>query len=252
MKTQIKYAFLSGFHMRGIAFAVVFAVNFVFCALATAGLLPLAAQITAVAVSGMSVAVMFIFNVIRDIAVFHRMFAAPGAYLYALTPVPRWKTLLSSVIAVTVMDVVSMTVACIGTVWLSLTLAGEGIMRLFWDAVRNSGSEVFFGILMVLLLLAGYLLFLTAILFCVTMRKSVFYPIPAGGLLTALTAVGVFYAVSVTPLLLAPFGSVTWFFGFITVSLGGAGLVMYLLLTLLQAAALFIATAILMERKINL
>jgi hypothetical protein len=253
VKAQFKYVFLTGFHTRGVAFIVVFAVNFVFIALGLTGFLPLPAHITAVSLSGVAIAVMFVFNVVSDIAIVRRIFAPPGAYLCALTPVPRWKTLLSSVVAITVMDIVTMTAAITGVTWLSLNLAGHGVIITISEAVSSNISELLFGLWFAVFALAGYLLLLMVILFCITMRKSVFYQKPAGGLLAVLTGFGIFYAVSLSSLLLVPFGTVTTWFGiYISITIGKAGLIAYTLLTLIQAAALFILTAKLMERKMNI
>ena len=44
------------------------------------------------------------------------MFSAPGAYLYAFTHAPRRQMLLSSVVAMVVMDVVTMAVSIVGVI----------------------------------------------------------------------------------------------------------------------------------------
>jgi hypothetical protein len=84
------------------------------------------------------------------------------------------------------------------------------------------------------------------------MKRSVFYQKPAAGLLAVLTGFGLFYIASLLPLLAAPFGAVSRLGTFFMVSLGRTGLVVYTLLILAQAAALFIMTAKLMERKMNI
>jgi len=240
-------------HIRGVVFAVIFAMEFVFVALGALGLLPFAALVTAVSLGGTAIAVMMAFNIVGDVAVCRRMYSAPGAYLHALTPAPRWKILLSSVITMAVMDIVTMAVVITGEVWMSLLLAGEGIVSIVRNAIVGANApQVLSGIWSAALLLAGYLLTMMIVLFCVTVRKSVFYQKPAGGLLTALLAVGTAYAVSLSVLLLAPFGNVTRFGAIFTITLGSAGTVLYALLALVEAAALFILTARLMERKMNL
>jgi len=76
---------------------------------------------------------------------------------------------------------------------------------------------------------------------------------PASGFLAFLLACGCFYVVSLLQLLLAPFGEVGWqgFLIVITLSPGAAGPLLTLL-TLIEAAGLFVLTSKLMERKINL
>lgn len=252
MKVQFKHAFLAGVYTRGIAFLIIFAVNFAFIALGSLGLLPFPAHITGVALSGVAVSVMFVFNVVSDIAILRRMFVPPGAYVYALIPEPRWKTLFAGVAAITVMDIVTMAVSVGGVVWLSINMAGNVIRDSVRDIVRVNASDILFGLWLILFAVAGYLLFLMIILFCVTMKRSVFYQKPAAGLLAVLTGFGLFYIASLLPLLAAPFGAVSRLGTFFMVSLGRTGLVVYTLLILAQAAALFIMTAKLMERKMNI
>ena len=90
------------------------------------------------------------------------------------------------------------------------------------------------------------------IIFCRTVRKSVLYNKHAGGFLTFLLAVGIFYLSTVSALLLAPFGTVTRFYMFFTVTVGSLGMGMYALLLLIFAALMFYLTSRLMERKMNI
>ena len=253
MKAQFKYTFLSGLHARGGVFVVIFIMNFIFIVLGSLGLLPFAAKVTAVALGGVAIAVMMACNIVDDISIVRRMFAAPTAYLYALTPAPRQETLLANIIAMLVMDIVTMAVVICGEVWLSFILAGEGIGRVMGEAIQLlSAPELLLGILYIALMLAGYLLFLMIILFGVAIKRSVFYHKQAGGLLTVVSVLGVIYIISLMPIILAPFGTVSRFIVFFTITLSGVGTAMYLLLTLMQTAALFVLTSRLMERKINI
>ena len=252
MKAQFKYAFRAGFSARGIVFTVIFTMNLVFIILGSLRLLPLAALITAVSLGGTAIAVMMALNIVGDVAIVRRMFAAPGAYLHALTPAPRRQILISSTLTMMVMDIVTMAVVIIGEVWLSLILAGDNIGDIVFQAISTNAPGLWYGFSLVALLISGYLLVMMIILFSVTMRKSVFYQKPAGGLLTALLSIGVIYATSLSTLLLAPFGTVSRFGIFFTVTIGWVGSIFYILLTLIQAAVLFILTAKLMERRMNI
>jgi len=84
------------------------------------------------------------------------------------------------------------------------------------------------------------------------MRKSVFYSKKSGGFLAVLTGAAVFYIASLTPLLVAPFGSISMFLGFITVNVGNLGMGIYTLIQFILAAILFFITSNLMERKLNI
>jgi len=101
-------------------------------------------------------------------------------------------------------------------------------------------------------ILALYLLIIMLIIFCRALRKSIFYNKRAGGFLAFLSAVGILYIFSVSALLLAPFGTVTRFYGFFTVTVGYLGMGMYALLMIIFAAVMFVLTAKIMERKMNI
>jgi hypothetical protein len=252
MKAQFKYAFRSGLTFRGSAFAFIFIMDAVFITFGSLGLLPFAAQVTAVSLGGVAISVMLVFNIIGDIAVIRRMFSVPEAYLYALTPVPRRKILLASVIVTALLDIVTMAVVITAEVWLSLILAGEEIWHNVLDFINMHSSEFMYGFWYAALLVAGYLLLMMVIIFCITVKMSILYKIPASGLLAFLLGCICFYIVSLLQLVLIPFGVIDRYGLFILLVLGNNALPFYALLTLLEAAALFVITSKLMERRINL
>jgi hypothetical protein len=252
MKAQFKYALKTGLTFRGAAFTAIFAIDAVFILLGSFGLLPFAAQVTAVSLGGVAISVMLVFNIIGDIAIIRRMFSVPEAYLYALTPSPRREILLASVIVAAILDIVTMAVVITAEVWLSFILAGEEVWRNVWGFINANGSYLLYGLWYVLLLAAGYLLLMMIILFCITAKKSILYAIPASGLLAFLLGCVCCYVVSLLQLVLFPFGTVDRYGLLIILMLGNNALPFYALLTLLEAAALFVITSKLMERKINL
>jgi hypothetical protein len=237
-------------------FAVIFVMNLAFIVLGSLNALPLAAHIIAVSLGGMAIAVMVAFNIIGDVMIARRMFTAPEAYLHALTPAPRRKILLASVITMAVLDIVTMAVVITGEVWLAMNLAGESMWRIVREAFRymDVGTGTLYVILVTLACLTGYLLILLVILFSATARKSIFYKKSASGALAFLLACGCFYAISLTPFLLMPFplcGVFRWG-AFFMVGFNGVGMFLYILLLCAEAAALFILTSKLMERKMNI
>ncbi|MDR0323225.1 MAG: hypothetical protein LBI12_02105 [Treponema sp.] len=253
MKAQFKYAIISGLYVRGPVFIVVFIMNTVFVILGSLGLLPFAAKVTAVSLGGVAIAVMFAANIIGDVAIANRMFSKPTAYLYALTPEPRWKTLFASVITMAVMDIVTMAIVITEEVWLSLILAGDNILNIVLETMKENAPDVLFGFWYVLLLAAGYLLMMMIILFCVTAKKSIFSNAPASGLLAFLLACGCIYAVNLLSLILVPFGIVERFNIFIILTFTSRMVIPFLvLLTLLEAAGLFFITSKLLEKRVNI
>jgi len=256
MKAHFKYIFRAEM-MRLIVFAVIFAVNLVFILLGAFGLLPLAASIVAVSLSGTAISVMFIFNIIGDISIINRLFSPRGSVLYALTPAPRRDRLLASIISMTVMDIVSMVVAIAGVSILGLMLGsywtGGSITELVsYPAYTGSFYFSFSMLIPVALLLAGYLYLITLITFCISVRKSVLYNKPVGGLLAFLIALGVLYITNISAFLIAPFGTVSRFFAYFVIDVGTLGMGMYALLTFIFAAIMFLMTARLMEKKVNI
>jgi len=205
-----------------------------------------------VSLGGVAISAMLVFDIIGDISVIRRMFSVPEAYLYALTPSPRWKTLLSSVIVTAILDIVTMAVVITGEVWLSFILAGEENSRTVLDFISANASDLPFFFWSTALLAAGYLLVMMIILFCITARKSIFYRFPASGLLAFLLGCVCFYVVSLLQLALIPFSAVNRLGLLIILNLENNALPFYVLLTLLEAAALFLLTSKLMERRINL
>jgi hypothetical protein len=252
MKAQFKYAFRTGIHIRGVVFAAIFVMMAVFIILGSLGLMPVAAHITAVSLGGVAVGIMFATNIWSDIGIVRRIFAAPEAYLYLLTPVPRRKILFASVITMLAMDFITMAVVITGEVWLSFNFTG-----LEWDIIfsffKRNPSDLFYVLWGTPLVITGYLLIMMIILFAVTAKKSIFYKMPASGLLAFLTACACFYAVSLLQLILALFGTVQRYGLFIIVNVNNnAALPVFVLLTLLEAAGLFFVTSKLMERRMNI
>lgn len=253
MKAQFKYAFRAGMHIRLPVFAVVFIMDLVFIIFNSLGLLPYGLQVTAVSLGGTAIAVMLAFNIVSDVTIARRMFTPPGAYLHALTPAPRRKILLASVITMMVLDIVTTALAIAGEPLFSMSFAGVGLDSVSLRGLGSASASVWlYGLLLFALLLAGYLLIVMIILFCVSVRKSLLYNKPAGGLLTAVLALVIVYLVSLSELLLAPFGTVTRLGVFFTVSIGTLGTGFYVLLVLIEAAVLYIFTSKLLERKVNI
>jgi len=252
MKAQFKYAFLAGLRYRGPVFAVIFTVNTLFIIFGSLGLLPMALRILAVSISGLAFTAMFAANIGADITIGKRMFSLPGAYLEMLTPVPRYKILLASILTMSMMDIITLAFAFVSQIWLTFNMIGNNIHETVWNLVRSYDGFAFHAVWLILLIIACYLLIVMVILFCVTMKKSIFFKIPASGFLSFLLAIGCFYAASLLQLILAPFCEVNRIGLTIMLTPGTSILPLFILLTLLEAAGLFVLTAKLLERKINL
>jgi hypothetical protein len=252
-KSSLYYAFRAGASPRLIVFAVILVMNLAFIIPSMFGLLPAAALITAVSLSGMAIGVMTVFNVLGDVSIGSTVFSASGAPFYALTPAPRRNTLLASAIAMFVMDFVTMAISITSVVILSINLGGHFLDLNFLQMMASSyGFDVQYAFMVFAIGVAFYFFLVMLIMFSRTLRKSVFYTKRAGGFLAFLAGVGIFYLFTVSTLLLIPFGTVTWLYGFISITVGYLGMGMYALLMLIFAAVMFILTSRLMERKMNI
>jgi hypothetical protein len=227
---------------------------FVFIVLGELGLLPIAALITALVLGGFGFATMAIINIVNDIGIIRRMLSAPRAYLTALVPASRYKMLLANVAVMTILDFVTMAVVISGQVWLAFNLGGNfAIAYEFVEDMRLIDLNVLTSVISgILLLMSGYLLLIMFIVSCIAVRRSLFYQKRAGGLLTALVAIGAIYLWTLSHFLLAPFGTVTRIGMFFSINVGGTGMLAYVILTFICAVMLFILNSKLIERKLNL
>ena len=252
-KSSLFYAFRTGASPRLIVFAVILVMNLAFIIPGLLGILPGAALITAVSLSGTAIAVMAVFNVIGDISIGNSIFSTSGAPFYALTPAPRRNTLLASVIVMLVMDFITMMISIAGVVILSVNLGSLYTGLSFSQMMPDGfGLELQYALIQFAWGIAFYFFVMMLIMFCRAFRKSVLYTKRAGGFLAFLLAVGIFYLLTASTLLVAPFGTVTWLYGFITVTVGYLGMGMYALLILIFAAVMFVLTSRLIERKMNI
>jgi len=252
MKTQFKYAFLNGLSIRGIAFAVILVMNAVFIILGFTLKLPFAVHVVFMSLGGIAVAAMFAANIGSDVIMIRRMFASQDAYLQALTPVPRWKTLLANVITMMCMDIFTMFIASVSITWISFNYIGNDIWQKFWD-IFLSEDFILYSSWSSAAMIACYLLFVMVILFCAAAKKSFLYKLPASGFLAFLLALVCFYIVSLLQIIVLPMSSVQIFGIFIMLSPNSAAAFpLLILLTLLEAAGLFVLTSKLIERKINI
>ena len=253
MKAQFKYAFLTGLRYRGPVFVIIFTMNILFVLLGSFDLLPLAAKILFTSLSGIAAAVMLAANIAADVTIAKRMFSAPGAYLDMLTPVPRWKILFASVMTMAVMDLLTMTLITASQVWLTFNMVGNDIYEMVWEIVRENSDQLINALMFFLLIISCYFLLVMIILFCVTMRKSLFFKTHAPGFLSFLLAVGCVYIISLMQLVLVPFCEVSRIGFIITITpVSPSVLPLFALLALLEATVLFVITSKLLERKINL
>jgi len=253
MKAQFKYSFLAGLFVRLPVFIVITVMILTFGILGGLGMLPVAALITAVSLGGVAIAVMMAVNIVGDIFLVNSMFQTPDAYLHALTPAPRRVKLFTSLVAMAVMDVVTMAVVITGEVWLSFNMADDKFWHSMWVYVQMSWGDALTILGSALLTVIGYMLIVLIILFCAAVSKSFLYKVKASWLYVILLGFACVYLVQLSQFILAPFGQVERYGMFYTINFtGAAALLPMILLTALEAAGMFALTAKLLERKVNL
>ena len=252
MKAQFKYAFLAGSSLRYTAFALIVSLELAL-GIITLTIAPwLGLRIVAVSLGGVAISVMLAMNIVGDIAIIRRMYGAPSGYLHALTPAPRWQILLASVLSMAVIDIVTMSVVIALEAWLSMLLGGLGDQTLIAVLQLADFATVLDALRGVALIVCGYLLSVMLILFTVTLRRSLLYQVPAGRFLAFLIGCAIFYAYSLLQVVFIPFGVVERIGWLITVTVSGWMIPLYILYALLGVTGLFVLTAQLMERKLNI
>ncbi|MCL1917372.1 MAG: hypothetical protein FWG14_03495 [Peptococcaceae bacterium] len=256
MLNQIKYSARQNLGLRVWAFGSVLVLNVVFIALGALGMSGLAgmimsvmgASLTSLALTGLLVVI-----VIADVQAFRSLFAAPGAYTTLLVPAPGWKILLGKIIPMAVFDLAALGIGAAGVVVQGLSVAN---MSLEWGEEIGS-LEFGFGEWMASLLsgAGNYLLLIISIFFVCALVKSVFFRARVKGLLGVASFFAVYYVLNLLdmPLIaMAPYSRFGPFFS-VDIAIGfNVGMVSYLLLMLIKIVVLFLATAHLLDRRINL
>jgi hypothetical protein len=249
MKAQYKYALRHGVVLRYTTFGIVFAINLVFGMMAFFDVLPFAAAVTAVSLSGTGLGVVVIVNLIAGAANIGSILSSPSAYIYALAPVKNSKVLFARLSAVVVHDFLTLAVNIFGVVWLSLYLAGtasgSGQLLLQYILASEVLTAFFLG-------LAYYTYLYTLIVFCIVVKNSLLFSIKGRALLAIICGFATYWVLSFMDFSLIPFADVFRWGLFFNLSIYTiTGTIVHGMLVLLKAAILFFVTSKLMDRRMN-
>lgn len=247
MLNQIKYAIRENGRQRMIALGAAIALNVVFGFLALTGITGIGWKITAVVFSALTLCALFSVCIVWDIQSIRSLFSAPAGYNAFLTPVPRWKMILSRSLLIIVLDSVSLFVGICGVVFQSLLLSNIRFSFTYghWKETAFAGGVA----------LLGYALIIMAIFFGCALSHSIYFHRKGRGFLSFLSVCGVLYLLHWMNLILALFGSVSkWKLIFVINLNAGfnAGTLGYVFILLLQSVLLFVAATYLMERRVNI
>ena len=253
MKVQFKYALRQALPLRAAVFLTVVVMNIALGFLGYFNIWDIGGKITAVTLSSVALCGIFVINIIADVNVFKSLFGSPEGYLNAMIPIKSWKILFARSASIIFEDILALTVGIAGVVLQSFILSGligTGIN----PAIGTLGAigDVIWGVIMILL---GYAYIVMLIAFGSAICNSLLFSIRGKNLFTVLTVLGAAWVLNLFNIVLTPFGShEIWkiFYSITFTSIYSIGGVAYMLLICLKIAALFIVSANLMERKINL
>ncbi|MCL2634830.1 MAG: hypothetical protein FWD34_10000 [Oscillospiraceae bacterium] len=258
MSKQLKYAARTGLDIRLIALGVTVVLNVVFGILGMAGITGEGWQTAAVSFSAFSLVAILVVSIIVLSQSYMSVYQAPLAHTTLLTPVKRWKIILSRIITIVVLDLFSWVIGITGIVWQALILAEDidfSIGVSMDSTVHVLAVGIGYAAVYILAAVIGYTLFVTLVFYIGAIEKCLF----AGKRLGKLMGIGVclatIYLINLTDLLMAPFAHISRHNVFFTVTINpgiNAGLIALMILYLIKVAALFLITAKLTERKINL
>jgi hypothetical protein len=239
---QLKYSSRIHLDQRLLALVINVVVNLFFIVGGSIGALPEGWLVTGVVFSAIGLTALFVVCVTADVETIKSLFSTPNAYNTMLAPVPAWKNILSRVICMTALDLIMLTVGIIGVV------------------IQAGGMEygsVDYGvdIVSVLLSVVGYIMMFLIIIFACAVAKGPLYHLKGRGILGVGAALIVMYAGSWMALLLTPFARVhhEGMFFMVDLAMGwNAGTIAYIVLLVVEAAALLIGASYLYERKVNI
>ena len=252
MKAQFKYAILHGLEMRLYALAATVLINLVFTAMALTGIAGEVVSIWGIVLSSLCIAVVFAVNIISDGTGFETIFGTPKGYLNIMTPVKSWKILLPRVIIYTIEDFIGLAIAVCGVV-----LQGLAYDNSFGDLYNVSFTSqdfrsMFFAFLMSFI---GYAYLLMVVAFGLSLKSAFFSGRRFGALLAIVCTVAVVWVFNLFNFVLAPVGNISHWNNFYSITLNfnsAMHVLAYCAVSFIKLAALFTASSMLIERRINL
>lgn len=252
MLIQCKYAFRHHLGQRLFALGGALGLSLIFVVLAKLGFLGVEGVITTgIVFASLSLCAIMVVSTMADVSSMRALLQAPQGYLLLQAPVAPGKIVAARLLAMTVLDLVSLAVGIANVVVISMLRA---------DALASSGffasgifeSGIFAGLLFLVL---GYGQLLALVLFCATLSKTYLYRFKGRVILAIIATVAVEYLFSWMYMLLAPFGVLFRHKFIFTVSLtqlnSPAGY-LYTGIIALQLALLVAACAHMIKRRNNL
>ncbi|MCL2146437.1 MAG: hypothetical protein FWH52_01395 [Synergistaceae bacterium] len=242
MKAIIKHSFLAGARVRGPVFIVVCLMNIVNGVFMSLDLLTVDVHSMTVKLGVAAIFVILVVNITDDIAVVKRMVIAPNAYLYALIPISRAKMLFAGIVYILIINTITMTAVVVQVIWLYNRMFS---IQWFFEILANITA----------LYLSLYLMLVLIILFNLAFWRSIYnrrgYPARAQAIIS--TCTGIVLHLTLSYFVMSQFGVMDDLAGnIIDATLGSPANTIYVILTLLQCAVLFILISMLLEKKVDI
>lgn len=241
-----KYAFLNNRNLRLVSLGIIVFGNIALALIAKMGY---AAEVVATVFSSLILTFAVVCVVVDTISIEKALFKSPSAYITHLTPQPAWKKLLSYSSVTWLYGIVIFVLALLGLLWQSFTLSNYSPDM---SMLYGNAGEV---ILPALAIVLGVIYICVFAYYWEALNASLFSSKKGGKLLAVLVAIASVYVLSQLNWVFLAFGSFEFqgIFVFVNLNLGiNAGTIVYFGLLVVKSVALFIATAHLLERRINL
>ncbi len=255
MRKQLYYLWRNHRAMRLTTWISFLAISGVLLALNAAsrpagGVSPI--SIVAVTFTSIGLTALLVVAIIIAVDNSNKLFVRPQAYLTMIAPVKGWK-LLAPRIIVTMADI-----AIALGIGVTMVVAQALVMESGWSGAGFALNRIdVLSIWYLIVPAIGTLQVIVTIYFARTLVHSAFNPLPAKGLLGVLAFVAALWLWSALDIVLLPFaqesGKLLGMWYHISLSMGSLpALCAYTLWSLVRLAALFVPTAMLLEKKANL
>ena len=251
MKAQFKYAFRQNMSLRLTALAAAVLINLAFGAMGYFRLTNNSMLVTATAVSGLSLAGLFIVNIIADWISLRNVIGTPGGYLYALTPSHSGRLLFARAAAAVSQDCVAIFIGTAGVLWQVFNLVsyhGIHIRPFQWI----TASQIARSALMYIMMYSNGVML---VVFGAALVNTVFFVKRGKFWLGLLGALAASWALNLLNYALIPLTGTDYWRTLQNIALSSGAsmnLISYVLLSFVRIGALWIASSLLLEKKANL
>ena len=258
LKNLVYYAVRERLEARAVAAGSMLLVGLFFLLLTALTPSP-AAQITAISLTGVMIAVVFCTNMYVSLAGIANIYRAPQGYWLQLLPVPSWKLLFSKIVPAAIIDTITLGASIAWVLYFSLTFALEDVWQLYLSGNQISpgfwGSVPYWMLFGLVYAIVNWAAFLALTCMFSAAGRSIFHRIRAGwlvALVTALAAAGILS--NLLNLLFIPIGVVQTFGPFVHIMVPNTPVshALLVVVSLMQSAAYFCVANYLTKGRLSI